>query len=63
MFIKSCMKFLIKNYHIATIILISVFIAGYFSAKQLDVMGNPIIDLGLVLIDVNYPRCAAPGGC
>ncbi|HJO93625.1 MAG TPA: efflux RND transporter permease subunit [Victivallales bacterium] len=55
MFIKSCMKFLIKNYHIATIILISVFIAGYFSAKQLDVMGNPNIDLGLVLIDVNYP--------
>ena len=54
MFIKNIIKFLIKNYHIATILLISVFIAGYFASQTLDVAGNPSINLGVVKIKVDY---------
>ena len=53
--IKGLMKFLLKNYHIATILLLVVFIVGYFCASKLDVMGDPNITFDQIDISVNYP--------
>ena len=52
---QRVIKFLIKNYHIATILLLAVFVGGSFSVGSLDVMGNANVNFPNIQVSIGYP--------